>query len=148
MMINYRKLRSDTERGLSCSFPTYSARDVLSGAEKSKELKGKLVFVGTSAVGLKDMKACPLTQYFSGVEVHATIVDNILSKEVLSYPSYMIAVHLVAILLIGAFLTLSIARGKSWLSFLVSLTVIALAVMFSMLMLTQYHLVFTPAWVC
>lgn len=148
MMINYRKLNPDLTRGLSCSFPTYSAKDILNGSKGASELKGKLVFVGTSAVGLKDIKACPLTQYFSGVEVHATIVDNILSQQVLSYPTYMLGVHLVAIILIGAFLTMSIARGKSWLSFLVSLGVIALSIAFSMILLTKYQLVFTPAWVC
>lgn len=148
LMINYRMVRKDEQRGLASSFPTYSAKDVIAGTLEAEALKGKLVLVGTSSVGLKDIKACPLTQYFSGVEVHATIVDNILSGEVLSHPSYMVGVHFVAIVIIGAFLTFSIARGKSWTSFLVSVGVIGGTVLFSMYLLTQHQLVFTPAWIC
>ena len=121
--------------------------DVLEGRISPKALAGKIVFVGTSAVGLNDMKASPLTQFFPGVEVHATIADNILTGDMLSRPSWIVGVDSLAILLMGVFLTIFINRGKSWLSFLVSVAMILLSLKLSLVMLEKFHLVVVPAWV-
>jgi adenylate cyclase len=147
MMVNYRTIREDSPVGFSSSFPTYSAGAVLEGKFPPNALKGKIVFVGASAVGLKDIKASPLTQFFSGVEVHATIVDNILANDMLSNPSWMVGVNSLAIVLMGIFLTIFINRGRSWLSFLVSVAMILLAIKMSLILLESFHLVFIPAWV-
>ncbi len=147
MMVNYRSNLRETITGFTSSFPTYPAADVLDGKVGPEALKGKIVFVGASATGLKDIKASPLTQWFSGVEVHATMVDNILAGDMLCNPDWMPGVHAVAIILMGAFLTFFIARGKSWLSFLVSAAVIFIAIRISMLLIGKYHVVFVPAWV-
>lgn len=52
-----------------------------------------------------------------------------------------------AILFIGVFLTVFIAKGRSWLSFLVSVAMILAAIKTSLFLLESYQLVFVPAWI-
>lgn len=75
-------------RGPARTYPYYSAVDVLDGKIGKDELEGKIVFVGPSAVGLLDIRATPLDPVMPGVEAHATIVDNMLSGDHISIPSY------------------------------------------------------------
>ncbi len=147
LVINYRTLNTDAATGFASSFPTYSAKDVLAGIVPHTRLKDKIIFIGTSAVGLKDIKATPLTQWFSGVEIHAVMVDNILSGDMLRYPSWIYGVQTFFILVVGIILTAIIARGRSWLSFLLGLALILLSISISMIMLERHNFVFIPVWV-
>lgn len=44
---------------------------------------GKVAFVGTSAIGLKDLRSTPLDNVLPGVEVHAEIAEQILNRQFL-----------------------------------------------------------------
>lgn len=147
MVVNYRTIDEDAKSGFYSSFPTYSAKDVIDGKVAASNLNGKIVFIGTSAAALKDLRATPITQHFSGVEIHATMVDNILASDMLLAPSYMTGVQAVFILITGIFLTLLIAKGRSWLSFLVSVLMIWMAYYSSVRLMAVHHLVFVPVWV-
>lgn len=46
-----------------------------------ESLRGKVVLVGTKAIGIGDMHTTPMGTYLPGVEIQATIVDNILQGE-------------------------------------------------------------------
>src|SRR6266849_529876 len=48
-----------------------SAADVLEGTAPLEKFAGKLVLIGTSAVGLNDIKTTPVSPAMPGVEVHA-----------------------------------------------------------------------------
>jgi len=54
--------------------------DRISPAEMKKSFQGKIVFVGVTAVGLKDIRATPFAHDYPGVEMHATIASNILQS--------------------------------------------------------------------
>jgi len=56
-----------------------SAKDVLQGTADPALLAGHIVILGTSAAGLQDIRATPLANALPGVEVHAQILENILS---------------------------------------------------------------------
>lgn len=56
------------------------AVDVLNGTAPLEKLRGRLVLVGTSAVGLLDIKSSPVDAFLPGVEVHAQIIENILTN--------------------------------------------------------------------
>jgi adenylate cyclase len=79
-----------------------SASDVLEGKVGPQEVGRKLVLIGTSAAGLLDLKTTPVDPSMPGVEVHAQILESMLSKSMLSAPNYAIAAELCAALLIGA----------------------------------------------
>jgi len=78
-----------------------SAQDVLDGSVPPEKIKGKLVLVGTSAVGLNDIKTTPVSRAMPGVEIHAQVIESALTHAVLSEPSYGIALEFLAALLLG-----------------------------------------------
>jgi len=65
-------------RGRGRAYPHHSAAAVLSGAVPDAALRGRLVFVGATALGVRDVAATPLDPRFPGVELHATLADALL----------------------------------------------------------------------
>ncbi|RME82646.1 MAG: adenylate/guanylate cyclase domain-containing protein [Zetaproteobacteria bacterium] len=57
--------------------PVVSAAEVLEGRVAKEALAGKLAFVGFTATGLVDIRPTPLDPLTPGVEVHATIAENL-----------------------------------------------------------------------
>jgi adenylate cyclase len=78
-----------------------SAKDVLQGNVQPDRLAGKLVLVGTSAIGLLDLKTTPLDAAIPGVEVHAQILESVLSNSSLVNPNYAIGAELALAVLFG-----------------------------------------------
>jgi adenylate cyclase len=78
-----------------------SAKDVLQGNVPPDRLAGKLVLIGTSAIGLLDLKTTPLDATMPGVEVHAQILESVLSKSSLVNPNYAIGAELALAVLFG-----------------------------------------------
>ena len=78
-----------------------SAADVLDGKVPVEKIKGKLVLIGTSAVGLNDIKTTPVPPAMPGVEVHAQVLETALTHAVLAQPNYAIAVEFFAALILG-----------------------------------------------
>jgi adenylate cyclase len=68
-------------RGKKKTFPYVSAADVLSGDVPDGALRNKIVLVGTTALGTREVVATPLDTLFAGVEVQATIADNLLQQD-------------------------------------------------------------------
>ena len=58
-----------------------SASDIIDGTVDPKKIKGKLLIVGTSAAGLKDIRNTPIYGRLPGVEVHANILENIFAAQ-------------------------------------------------------------------
>jgi adenylate cyclase len=78
-----------------------SAVDVLEGNVKPEMIARKLVLIGTSAVGLNDIKTTPVDPALPGVEVHAQVLESALTRAVLSQPNYGIAIEFCAAFLFG-----------------------------------------------
>lgn len=78
-----------------------SAADVLDGKVAPDRVAGKLVLVGTSAVGLNDIKTTPVSPAIPGVEVHAQVLESALTGAVLSQPNWALPAELSAALLLG-----------------------------------------------
>jgi adenylate cyclase len=106
-------------RGKSKTFHYISAADILVDRIPKEKIQGKVVFVGTSASGLKESKSTPLDLIFPGVEIHATVVDNILKKDFLSRPIWALGLESLLALLLGLLSTLILAwTGAGWSSLL------------------------------
>jgi adenylate cyclase len=80
-----------------------SAADVLDGGVPLDKIKGRFVLIGTSAVGLYDVKTTPVSRAMPGVEVHAQILESALTHAVLARPSSAIVFELLAALVLGLF---------------------------------------------
>lgn len=78
-----------------------SAADVLDNTVSPGKIAGKLVLIGTSAVGLNDLKTTPVSSTMPGVEIHAQVLESLLSGAVISQPNYALVVELLAALIIG-----------------------------------------------
>ena len=75
--------------------------NVLEKTVAPEMIAGKLVLIGTSAVGLNDIKTTPVSQNMPGVEIHAQILESALTGDVISQPVYGIAVEFATALLFG-----------------------------------------------
>ena len=78
-----------------------SAGDVLEGKVPADRIARRLVLIGTSAVGLLDSKTTPIDPVMPGVEVHAQVLESVLTQSVLTSPNYAIGVELIAALVLG-----------------------------------------------
>ncbi len=78
--------------------------------DSGPDLKGAIVFVGTSAPGLLDLRATPLAAAVPGVEVHAQIIEQILSGDLLERPIWADALELTALLVLGGAMVLLLPR--------------------------------------
>src|SRR4051794_2020035 len=64
-------------------------------------IAGKLVLIGTSAVGLNDIKTTPVSHAMPGVEIHAQVLESALTGDLISMPIFGIVVEFAAALLFG-----------------------------------------------
>jgi len=81
-----------------------SAKDVLAVKAPPALLRNKLVLVGASAVGLRDIKATPLEAAIPGVEAQAFVIENILSKTFLTRPFWTTGAEIIFTVLISLLL--------------------------------------------
>ena len=63
-----------------------SAADIIKGRVGKERLQGKLGILGTSATGLKDIRPTPVEDRMPGVEIHANLIDTVISA-ILYYSS-------------------------------------------------------------
>ena len=77
------------------------AINVLEKTVAPDKIAGKLVLIGTSAVGLNDIKTTPVSPAMPGVEIHAQVLESALTGAVISQPNYGIAVEFTTALLFG-----------------------------------------------
>jgi adenylate cyclase len=102
-------------RGRKKTFPYVSAADVLSGDVREGALRGKIVFVGATALGTREVVATPLDTLFTGVEVQATVADNLLEQDFNRRPQFASTLESQAGLVLGIALAVLMAKaGLDW----------------------------------
>ena len=80
-----------------------SASKVLKGSaeELAPLFEGHIVFVGTSAAGLLDIRATPLGQNVPGVSLHAQALEQMLTGQYLSRPDWADGLEVTVIAAVG-----------------------------------------------
>ncbi|WP_152563325.1 CHASE2 domain-containing protein [Ruegeria halocynthiae] len=81
-----------------------SADDVMKGSEDPvlrAEIEGRIILIGTSAPGLFDMHQTALGESVPGVSIHAQILEQILTGEMLSRSDVTAALELLSFVLLG-----------------------------------------------
>jgi adenylate cyclase len=102
MMINYL--------GPPHTFIHYPITDIINNKYPAGEFKDKIVLVGATAVGMYDLRNTPFSPVYPGPEVHATMIDNILTGQFLDRPEWTKVFDLLAILLVGIILGFVVPR--------------------------------------
>src|SRR5690554_1956744 len=113
-------------KGYAKTFTTVPATRVLQNTLTDKErelINGGIVLVGTSALGLADLRTIPLQTSYPGVEVHANVLDAILQASLgeatfYQYPDWAPAASLLLLFFVGVLLAI-ILPGRTPLVMLV-----------------------------
>jgi adenylate cyclase len=94
----------------------YSFADVMNGRIPAEQLKGKLLFVGATALGIYDMRVTPFHGNTPGVELHATVADNIISERYIRQGGIEALIDMVFIVVMGSlayFLTTRLHQSRA-----------------------------------
>ena len=84
------------------TFPYYSLSDVLLGRIPPQIFKDKILLLGFTSTVHQDVHSVPFQEgIYPGVEVHATIVENILRRDFLTRPEWTTLIDAGFILLLG-----------------------------------------------
>ena len=113
------------------TYPYYSAADVLAARVPPEALQGRAVFVGTSLVGLSDIRSTPFDAACPGVEVHAAALDAILSGNAVSLPPWTPAAQVGLIALAGLLSTLTFGFARPRVYLPVALALVGAAIQLS-----------------
>lgn len=101
---------------------------VLSPDFDAETVEGQIVFIGTSAAGLFDIRATPLEAAAPGVEVHVQAVEQILLDHYLERPDWADGAEIVYMVLLGLMLLLVLPRAGALLGALAGVMGVAIAV--------------------
>jgi adenylate cyclase len=107
------------------------AWQVLDGSADAALLAGHLVLVGTSASGLRDIRTTPLEPALGGVEIHAQLIEQVLTGDYLYRPDWADGAETVYLLLIGLAMIVLIRRSGALRTALVAGGIVALSLLLS-----------------
>lgn len=113
--------------------PTISAHQLLdpvSTGQLSDIVAGHIVLIGTSAQLLLDLRATPMSASVAGVNIHAEIIDQILSGVSISRPDWAEGMEFSAAIVLSLLVILpipffTVAANVLWAALLISLVVFA-----------------------
>jgi adenylate cyclase len=117
--------------GPAFSFPYVSATQILHNEFNVQDVAGKLIFIGSSAVGIADMHTVPLqSASYPGVEVHASVANAILNNTFISSPAWMVGFE--RLLIVGLGIIFIILALRSSMLGLVLLIILAEGFVFAL----------------
>jgi adenylate cyclase len=123
---------TDSGGGVFLKFRHYNkaqyipAWKVLSGQVSPDDIEGKIILVGTSAPGLLDLRATPVDAAVPGIDVHAQVLEHLLTGTFLERPDYAPALEEFVILALGIMLAVVLPRVSAKASAAIGLLTIAL----------------------
>ena len=92
------------------TFPTISITDILNDKYQKGIFKDKIVLIGATAEGIYDLRNTPFSAVHPGLEVHANVIDNILTGDYLKIPKRANVYNLISIIIIGSLIGFVIPR--------------------------------------
>ena len=83
---------------------------VLAGEVSQEDIEGKIILVGTSAPGLLDLRATPVDAAIPGIDIHAQVLEHLLTGNFLERPDYAVALEEFVIIVLGIMLAFGLPR--------------------------------------
>ncbi|MBW8639318.1 adenylate/guanylate cyclase domain-containing protein [Hoeflea sp. WL0058] len=127
---------------------TLPVKSLLDGSLGSQQLQeriaGHIVLIGTSAISLRDLVVTPLSQVYPGVNVHAEIIDQIMSGTFLHRPDYMAGLEYALALIAIIFMVVAVRPGRFTISAILAMLMLAGAIGLSWYMFAERHLLLDP----
>jgi adenylate cyclase len=122
------------------------AWQVLADGFDGGAVAGAIVFVGSSAVGLHDLRATPLSGAAPGVTLHAQAAEQILLGAFLHRPDWATGAEVVFLLVVGLALVAALPRLGALASGAVGAASLALALAASWFAFAETGLLFEPIY--
>lgn len=122
------------------------AADILEGRIDPARLKDKAVLIGSSAIGLQDLRATPLGVVMPGVEIHAQALEAILAGTMLRRPNDAQGVEILAGLLLGLAMILLVPRLGTALVLVLGFAVAAAMIFVGFYLFQQHRLLIDIAY--
>ncbi|MCP4398904.1 MAG: adenylate/guanylate cyclase domain-containing protein, partial [bacterium] len=98
--------------GPAQTFPHYSISDLLRGRVPPERFRDKIALVGFTGSIYQDVHSVSFqAETYPGVEVHATIIENILRRDFITRPGWTLIVELLLILSLGVILGIILQRA-------------------------------------
>jgi adenylate cyclase len=92
------------------SFSTVSIADIIERRADPALLRGRVVLVGNTAIGIGDTRVTPYGATLPGVEIRASIIESLLQGDALQRPEWMVVVDAAAMAVIALVLIVLLPR--------------------------------------
>jgi adenylate cyclase len=123
-----------------------SAAAVLGGRVDRSDVEGRIIFVGEKAAGLGDIRATPLDPSVAGVDIHAQIVESLVSGSLLSRPDWAFGLEFLGALLFFICVGVLLLRASPLLSAIVAAAMVAALFGGSFYLFEEHGLLLDPAF--
>ncbi|MEO7158762.1 MAG: adenylate/guanylate cyclase domain-containing protein [Vicinamibacterales bacterium] len=123
-----------------------SALAVLRDKVPPAELEGRIVFIGTSAIGLKDLRNTPIQNTVPGVEIHAQLAEQMIEQKFLARPDYAAGAEFLYLAAIGLLFVWLLPRLSAAKMAGAAFTLIGFGVLVPWIAYSRYQLLFDPIY--
>ena len=123
-----------------------SARAVLNDEVPAEKIEGNVFFVGTSAIGLKDLRNTPVQDAVPGVELHAQLAEQMLEQKFLARPDYADGAEFLYLAIIGLLLVVLLPRLSAGKMAVVATVFIGIGLAVPWIAYSNYQLLFDPIY--
>ena len=119
---------------------------VLAGEVAQEDIEGRIILVGTSAPGLLDLRATPVDAAVPGVDIHAQVIEHLLTGRFLERPDYALALEEFVILALGLILAFALPQISAKASAIVGFLTIALVLFSGWAAYRYWNLLLDPSY--
>ena len=132
MLINYC--------GPGKTFPHYSIADIIRGRLSGDTFKDKIVVVGATAIGIYDLRVTPYSSVYPAVEIHATVIDNILHHNFFYRSSGTQLLDACAIVFFGLLIGIVVPRVRAVQGMILALAIVTAFVIVNAFIFSRYNI--------
>ena len=126
--------------GPSFTFKNFSISDIIEGKVGAEQLRGKIVLVGATAMGIYDLRVTPFSPAMPGVEKHANIIASILEQRFLQKAP--LHTNIIILVLSGLFISFFVGRFKASISLLFTFCIVI-----CLISLSYYLFAYRGVWI-
>jgi adenylate cyclase len=119
---------------------------VLETELKPELISGNIVFIGSSAAGLQDIRTSPLQSVVAGVQLHAQLLEQILHHDYLLRPDFAGGIELVFLFIVSGILIMLMRRLGAIRCAILGFVMVAVAIGFSWYAFDKLRLLFDPIY--
>ena len=123
-----------------------SAKAVLADELPAGALEGRIVFIGTSATGLKDLRNTPIDEAVPGVEIHAQLVEQMIEQKFLARPDWGHGAEFLYLLAIGLLFVWLLPRLSAANMAVVAVVFIGAGILIPWFAYSELRMLFDPVY--